>query len=73
VIELGVTVGSRKLRFGSKPAVEGSFFGSDGYESESSVERRNLPEEVEPGVTYRNVRVDARASVRLPEPSDASD
>jgi hypothetical protein len=38
-------------------------------DSESGSERENLPEEVEPGVTYRDVEVGwaARARARMPE------
>ena len=41
-------------------------------ETDSRSERRNLPEEVEPGVTYRNVEVGwaARARAVMPEGHD---
>ena len=41
------------------------FSGEPGHESASGSDRTNLPETVEPGVTYRNVRIDYRAASRL--------
>jgi hypothetical protein len=79
-IEIGAAVRARKLRFRSKPKTNVEFEGrtrvrSDDriedveLETESGSERRNLPDEVEPGVTYRNVEVGwaARARARIPE------
>ena len=52
-VEIGVGARAKKLRFRRKPRVE-----VDGQvESETNRVRENLPEEVEPGVTYRDVRV----------------
>jgi hypothetical protein len=79
-IEIGAAVRARKLRFRSKPQTNVEFEGhtrvrSDDriedveIESESGSERRNLPEEVEPGVTYRDVEIGwaARARAKIPE------
>jgi hypothetical protein len=82
-IEIGAAVRARKLRFRSKPKTNVEFEGrtrvrSDDriedveLETESGSERRNLPDEVEPGVTYRNVEVGwaARARARIPEEAE---
>jgi hypothetical protein len=82
-IEIGATAKARKLRFRSKPETNVEFKGrtrvrSDDrvenveLETESGSERRNLPEEIEPGVTYRNVEVSwaARARARIPDEED---
>jgi hypothetical protein len=79
-IEVGAKVKARKLRFRRKPETRVEFEGgtrirSDDriedveLESDSHSERRNLPEEVEPGVTYRDVEVGwvAEARARMPE------
>ena len=79
-IEIGAAVRARKLRFRRKPKTKVEFEGRTRVrtddriedveiESDSGSERRNLPEEVEPGVTYRNVEVGwaARAQVVMPE------
>jgi hypothetical protein len=60
-IELGAAVKAKKLRFDRAPDTEVRRAG----EWSSVSDRRNLPEEVEPGVTYRDVRVGWRAGVRL--------
>jgi hypothetical protein len=52
-IELGASVKAKKLRFEQVPETDDRYVG----ESSSVTERTNLPEEVEPGVTYENVEV----------------
>ena len=82
-IEIGARASARKLRFRRKPETKVKFEGGTRYrttelteeaelESDSRTERRNLPEEVEPGVTYRDVEVGwaAEARARLPEEDD---
>jgi hypothetical protein len=74
-IEIGAQVKARKLRFRRKPQTKVEFEGgtrvrSDDriedveLETESGSERRNLPEEVEPGVTYRDVEIGWAAKAR---------
>ena len=82
-IEIGARASARKLRFRRKPKTKVEFEGGTRVrsedridevelESDSRTERRNLPEEVEPGVTYRDVEVGwaARARARMPEDED---
>jgi hypothetical protein len=64
-IELLATVQADELRFDEAPETEVRFFGEPGHESASGSDRTNLPEKVEPGVTYRDVRVDYRLASRL--------
>jgi hypothetical protein len=52
-IEIGARVKAKKLRFRRVPETEVRT--SDGSRPRS--ERKNLPDEVEPGVTYRDVEV----------------
>jgi hypothetical protein len=84
-VEIGATVRARRLRFRKKPQVdvrtrahlevhpeladELRLQGEGG----SRAERENLPDEVEPGVTYRNVRVGWRAGAALRRDEDADD
>jgi hypothetical protein len=78
-IEIGAKVSARKLRFRRKPETNVEFEGRTRVrsedrieeielESESGSERRNLPEEVEPGVTYRDVDVGWAAQARAVMP-----
>lgn len=79
-IEIGASAKARKLRFRRKPKTNVEFEGStraridEGVEeleleTDEYSERRNLPDEVEPGVTYRDVEVGwaAQARVRMPD------
>ena len=54
-----------ELRFVRPPETEVRFTGEPAHESASGSDRANLPEQVEPGVKYRNVRVDYRLASRL--------
>jgi hypothetical protein len=77
-IEVGAVVKARRLRFRRKPETEVEFEGRSRVRSDDRIEdveletnshseRRNLPDEVEPGVTYRDVEVGwvAQARARL--------
>jgi len=66
-IELLASVEAAELRFDEPPETEVRCFGEPGDQSASGSDRTNLPEKVEPGVTYRNVRVDYRLATRLVE------
>jgi hypothetical protein len=79
-IEIGARASAKKLRFRRKPETKVDYKGrtrvreEDRIEdieldTESRTERHNLPEEVEPGVTYRDVEVGwaAEARARLSE------
>jgi hypothetical protein len=81
-VEIGASASARRLRFRRKPKSKVEFEGrtrvrSDEriedveLESDSTSARRNLPDEVEPGVTYRDVEVGWVAGARavLPERS----
>jgi hypothetical protein len=82
-IEIGAKATARKLRFRRKPRTNVEFQGGTRVrtderveeielETESGSERRNLPEEVEPGVIYRDVEVGwaAQARVVIPDEDD---
>ncbi|MFL5970695.1 MAG: hypothetical protein ACJ74L_13955 [Gaiellaceae bacterium] len=67
-VEIGARASARRVRFTEVPDTEVRFRGSDS--SESRTDRRNLPDEVEPGKTYRDVRVVWRAGARVSESRD---
>ena len=71
-IEIGASVRAKKLRFKSKPKTKVEFGGEPRIESGSGSKRENLPDEVEPGVTYRDVHVRWGAAARL-RPEDFED
>ena len=56
-ISFTAEVRAAQLRFGEVPQTRTEFTGFPAFESASGSDRVNLPERVEPGVTYRDVRV----------------
>jgi hypothetical protein len=61
-LEIGATARAKRLRFEEKPETRVEFRGESIAESESGSERQNLPGDVEPNVTYRDVRIGWRAA-----------
>ena len=62
-IEIGARARARRVEFEDVPDTETRFSGS--YRAETLDERENLPEQVEPGVTYRDVQVSWKTTVRI--------
>jgi hypothetical protein len=84
-VEVGAVARAKRLRFGRKPETEVRTHAQvevhpalrdeiplEG-EGDSGSVRRNLPEEVEPGVTYRDVEVGWRAGAGVRLREDAPD
>jgi hypothetical protein len=71
-VELTAEVKFRKLRFDKVPETEVLFPGYLERETVSGTERKNLPEEVEEDVTYRDARIRYRGAGELsvPEPGN---
>jgi hypothetical protein len=72
-VEVFTGVRAKELRFGIVPETKVTFEGEPAERSVSRTERENLPEEVEPGETYRNVTVRWTARSRIVHPSDSAD
>jgi hypothetical protein len=64
-VEISASVKADELRFECKPEVRVRAHSNHPARAETVSERDNLPDEVVPGVTYRDVAVRWRASVRL--------
>ena len=69
-IEIGAVARAESVRFGEKPDSSVEFHGDSIAESDSGSERQNLPEEVEPHVTYRDVRIGWRAAAWVENAAD---
>ena len=74
-VEIGAWAKAKRLRFKSKPETDVEFHGADEHEegsesveTESGSVRENLPDEVEPGKTYRDVKIGWRAAARIKDP-----
>jgi len=66
-IEIGGWVRADEARFDREPDGHVEYMGD--YEAETTDERENLPDEVEAGVTYRDVRVCWHTRVNVAEPA----
>jgi hypothetical protein len=64
-IEIGAVAKAKRIRFEKVPETEVRFPGSDQERSGSETERENLPDEVEPGVDYHDVRIRWRAGASV--------
>ena len=86
-IQIGAAAKAKKLRFKKKPETQVEFekHGEANLEdlapeldiqTASGSKRENLPDEVEPGVTYRDVQVRWGAAAKIvppPEPGEEND
>jgi hypothetical protein len=70
-VEIAAAVRADALRFECKPEVQVVAYSDSPASAESVSERENLPDELEPGVTYRNFAVRWRVAARLKD-SDSS-
>jgi hypothetical protein len=70
-VEVFTGIRAKELRFGVVPETKVSFEGEPAERSSSRTERQNLPEEVEPGTTYKDVKVRWTARSRILHPTDA--
>jgi hypothetical protein len=66
-VEVGAAVRMKKVRFKEKPEVETRTHVEPGGGAETQTERENLPDEVEPGKTYRNASIRKQTEIRLDE------
>ncbi len=71
-VSIAASVSARRLRFRHRPSIETSFPGRGERTTSSSSSRENLPEEVETGRTYRDVRVDWRIASAVAEEQEAA-
>jgi hypothetical protein len=69
-VEIAARVRADELRFECKPEVEVTAYADSPAEAESGSERENLPDELEPGVTYRDFEVRWRVAARLKDPDE---
>ena len=67
-VEIAVTVRADELRFECEPEVSVRVHASEQVWADESSTRRNLPDRVEPGVTYRDIEVAWRVWARLRDP-----
>ncbi|WP_433787160.1 hypothetical protein ACQPX6_10025 [Actinomycetospora sp. CA-101289] len=69
-IEVRSTVRARRLHFEEVPDVRVDLTGDQGDASMSGSERENLPDRVQPHVTYTDVRIDHAILSWLEQPEE---
>jgi hypothetical protein len=67
-VEISAAVRAKELTFEVKPDVEVHAYADSPASAESVSEREHLPDELEPGVTYRDFAVRWRLAARLEDP-----
>ena len=67
-VEITATVRAQELRFECAPRVSVRVHANSPASAGSVSERENLPDEVEPGIVYRDVEVAWRVWARLADP-----
>ena len=72
-IEFSANVKARELRFEEVPETKVRFWGQPDRNSVSVNERKNLPEKVQQGVTYRAISVRSRIASELVPPRSEPD
>jgi hypothetical protein len=73
-LDFVTSVKAKEVKFGRVPEKRKvTYFGEPGHETDAEVERENIPEEPEAGVTYRDVKVNWSVAQRIVHPTDAED
>jgi hypothetical protein len=64
-VEMAASVRADEVRFECKPEVRVGAYANAPATAEAVSERENLPDEIEPGITYRDISVRWRLAARL--------
>jgi hypothetical protein len=73
-LDFFTSVKAKEVTFGRVPEKRKlTYYGNPAHDTDAEVERENLPEEPEEGVTYRDVKVDWSVAQRIVHPTDAED
>ena len=73
-LDFVTSVKAKEAKFGRVPEKRKvTYYGEPGHETDAKVERENIPEEPEAGVTYRDVKVSWSVAQRIVHPTDAGD
>ncbi len=71
-LDFSTSVKAKEVKFGRVPEKRKvTYYGEPDHETEVEVERENIPEEPEAGVTYRDVKVEWSVAQRIIHPLDA--
>ncbi|MEV0821529.1 hypothetical protein [Nonomuraea rubra] len=68
-VEISASAKAKELRFHERPEVSVDAEAEPGGECAWGSDRTNLPGQVEPNVTYRDLRIDFRVAAALTDPA----
>lgn len=70
-LDLFTSVKAKEVTFGRVPEKRRvTYYGEPDHETDAEVERENIPEEPEEGVTYRDVKVNWSVAQRIVHPTE---
>jgi hypothetical protein len=72
-LEFFTSFKAKDLTFGRVPEKKVRYYGEPGHETDVAVERENIPEEPQAGVTYRDVKIDWSVAQRIVHPIEKED
>ncbi|HET9198683.1 MAG TPA: hypothetical protein VFN92_10575 [Solirubrobacterales bacterium] len=73
-LDFFTSVKAKEVKFGRVPDKRKvTYYGEPGHDTDAKVERENIPEEPEAGVTYRDVKVNWSVAQRIVHPTDAAE
>ncbi len=73
-LDFFTSVKAKEVTFGKVPEKRKvTYYGEPGHETDAVVERENIPEEPEEGVTYRDVKVDWSVEQWVVHPAEGED
>jgi hypothetical protein len=72
-LEFSTSVKAEELEFGRVPEKKVRYYGDPAHDTDVEVERENIPEEPEEGVTYKDVKVTWSVAQRIVHPTDAAE
>lgn len=73
-LDFFTSVKAKEVKFGKVPEKRKvTYYGNPDHETDAEVERENIPEEPEEGVTYRDVKVDWSVAQRIVHPVESED
>ena len=70
-LDIFTSVRAKEVKFDRVPEKKVRYYGDPDHETEVEVERENIPEDPEAGVTYKDVKVSWSVAQRIVHPTDA--
>lgn len=72
-LDFFTSVKAKEVKFGRVPEKKVRYYGEPDHDTQVDVERENIPEDPEAGVTYEDVKVSWSVAQRIVHPTDEAD